>query len=80
MSATQVPVPAQRPVSDVSAPTGWLGLGALTIYLMICHFWPEIVTTFGLPSRAERLTGPNAALLGLVITAAPMSAWSLLVA
>ncbi len=79
MSATQVPVPAQRPVSDVSAPTGWMGLGALTIYLMICHFWPEIVTTFGLPSRAERLTGPNAALLGLVITAAPMIAWSLLV-
>ena len=35
---------------------GWLGLGALTIWVMICHFWPEIVTALGLPSRAERLT------------------------
>ncbi len=68
-----------RPASDVSAITGWLGLGALTVYVMICHFWPEIVVTFGLPSRVERLTGPNAALLGLVVTAAPMVLWSVLV-
>ena len=68
-----------RPPSDVSAVVGWLGLGALTVWVFICHFWPEIVTTFGLPSRAERLTGPNAALTGLVVTAAPMVLWSVFV-
>ena len=54
-----------RPASDVSAITGWLGLGALTVYVMICHFWPEIVVTFGLPSRVERLTEyrPHAGML-----------------
>jgi hypothetical protein len=73
-------VPADpRPSSDVSAVVGWLGLGALTLWVMVCHFWPEIVTTLGLPSRAERLTGPNAALTGLAITAAPMVLWSVLV-
>ena len=73
------PSPALRPPSDVSAITGLLGLGALTCWVMICHFWPEIVGLLGLPSRAERLTGPNAALTGLVICAAPMVLWDVLV-
>ncbi len=68
-----------RPGSDVSAVVGWLGLGALTVWVMVCHFWPELVTALGLPSRAERLTGPNAALAGLVVCAAPMVLWSVLV-
>jgi protein-S-isoprenylcysteine O-methyltransferase Ste14 len=68
-----------RPQSDVSAVVGWLGLASLTLWVMVCHFWPEIVTTLGLPMRAERLTGPNAALTGLLICAGPMVLWSLLV-
>lgn len=74
------PIPAaQRPASDVSAITGLLGLAALGCWILVCHFWPELVSAFNLPSRAERLTGPNAALTGLVACAAPMVLWDLLV-
>ena len=73
------PSAATPPPSDVSAITGLLGLAALTGWIMLCHFWPEIVRTFDLPSRAERLTGPNAALLGLVVCAVPMVLWDVLV-
>jgi len=70
---------ANRPASDISAIVGWLGLGGLVLWVMVCHFWPEIVVALSLPSRAERLTGPNAALMGLVFTALPMVLWSVLV-
>jgi Isoprenylcysteine carboxyl methyltransferase (ICMT) family len=79
MKAQPNPSADLRPSSDVSAIVGWLGFGALTVWVMICHFWPEIVTALGLPSRAERLTGPNAALTGLVVTALPMVLWSVFV-
>lgn len=79
MRSLQTPAADLRPTSDVSAVVGWLGLGALTVWVMICHFWPEIVTATGMPSRPERLTGPNAALTGLVITALPMVLWSVFV-
>lgn len=78
MYARAIPA-VPRPASDVSAVTGWLGLISLTLWIMVCHFWPELVTLFNLPSRAERLTGPNAALTGLVICAAPMVLWEVLV-
>ncbi|MCC6924962.1 DUF1295 domain-containing protein [Novosphingobium sp.] len=78
MNARAIPA-VPRPASDVSAVTGWLGLISLTLWIMVCHFWPELVTLFNLPSRAERLTGPNAALTGLVICAAPMVLWEVLV-
>ena len=73
------PHPDQRPPSDVSGVVGLLGLGALTAWICLCHFWPELVEMLGLPSRAERLTGPNAALTGLVVAALPMAAYELLV-
>ena len=69
----------QRPASDVSGRVGQLGLLALCGWIALCHFWPEIVTAFGLPSRAERLTGPSAALTGLVVAALPMLLYELLV-
>lgn len=73
------PPALQRPQSDVSGVVGLLGLGALCLWIAVCHFWPDIVRQFGLPSRAERLTGPSAALTGLVVAALPMLAWELLV-
>jgi protein-S-isoprenylcysteine O-methyltransferase Ste14 len=79
VSEPQAQTAVPRPSSDVSAVVGWLGLGALTLWIAVCHFWPEIVMALGLPSRAERLTGPNAALAGLAVTAAPMVLWSVLV-
>jgi len=78
MRATATPA-SQRPPSDVSGMVGLLGLLALTGWIVLCHFWPQIVTTFGLPSRAERLTGPSAALTGLVVAATPMLLYELLV-
>lgn len=79
MSA-QSPAPSDpRPASDVSAIVGWLGLAGLGLWVLVCHFWPEIVRTLGLAGPAERLTGPHAALAGLAATALPMVAWSVLV-
>jgi protein-S-isoprenylcysteine O-methyltransferase Ste14 len=46
---------------------------------MVCHFWPQIADAFSLPGPRARLVGPHAALAGLVFTAAPMIAWSVLV-
>ena len=78
MPAPPLPV-VQRPASDVSGMVGLLGLAALVGWIALCHFWPELVTALGLPSRAERLTGPYAALTGLVVAALPMVLYELLV-
>ncbi len=56
-----------------------MGLAGLGLWIVFCHFWPEIAGAFDLAGRRERLTGPNAALMGLVFSAAPMVAWSLIV-
>lgn len=66
-----------RPSSDVSAATGLTGLAGLALWVCLCHFWPELVDVFALDSPRERLTGPNAALMGLVFCALPMIGWSL---
>lgn len=68
-----------RPPSDVSAGVGLAGLAGLCGWVLVCHLWPRIVDLFALPGPRERLTGPNAALLGLVFAALPMVLWSLLV-
>ena len=78
MNAPQIPTPP-RPKSDVSGMVGLVGLVALTGWVLLCHFWPELVDLLGLPARRERLSGPNAALTGLVVCAAPMVLWSLFV-
>lgn len=68
-----------RPHSDVSPAVGLVGLLGLCLWLMVCHFWPEIAEALALPGPRERLVGPNAALMGLVFAAAPMVLWSVLV-
>jgi Protein of unknown function (DUF1295) len=78
MSAQHNAIPP-RPKSDVSGMVGLVGLLALTGWILLCHFWPELVDRFGLPGPRERLSGPNAALMGLAICAAPMVLWSLFV-
>jgi hypothetical protein len=78
MPAPALPV-VQRPASDVSGMVGLLGLAALVGWIALCHFWPELVTALGLPSRAERLTGRYAALTGLVVAGLPMVLYELLV-
>jgi protein-S-isoprenylcysteine O-methyltransferase Ste14 len=78
MSASPPPAD-QRPASDVSSAVGLLGLAGLSVWVLICHFWPEIGAAFDLPGPRERLTGPDAALVGLIAAAVPMVAWSVLV-
>ena len=68
-----------RPQSDVSSGVGLSGLVGLACWIAISHFWPQIADLLALPGPRERLSGPNASLVGLVFTAAPMVAWSVLV-
>jgi protein-S-isoprenylcysteine O-methyltransferase Ste14 len=75
----RVSVAGTRPPSDVSAAVGLTGLAGLCLWIGICHYWPQIGAAFDLPGPRERLTGPNAALMGLVFTALPMVLWSVLV-
>ncbi len=67
------------PKSDVSAGVGLSGLAGLALWLCLAHFWPQIGAALALPGPREQLTGPNAALMGLVFAAAPMVAWSVLI-
>lgn len=64
--------PVRPPESDVSAAVGFWGLAGLTLWILVCHFWPELVTLTGLPLPAARLSGAYAALTGLVAAAVPM--------
>ncbi|MFC0590527.1 methyltransferase family protein [Novosphingobium aquiterrae] len=68
-----------RPSSDVSAAVGLSGIAGLTLWIVVCHFWPQIGAVLDLPGPRERLTGPYAALAGLLFAALPMVLWSLIV-
>ncbi|MEO5598052.1 MAG: protein-S-isoprenylcysteine methyltransferase, partial [Novosphingobium sp.] len=78
MSATE-PFADSRPASDVSPVVGLLGLAGLSAWVMLCHFWPALSAALDLSGPRERLTGPNAALTGLICAALPMVLWSVLV-
>ncbi|MEP6870011.1 MAG: protein-S-isoprenylcysteine methyltransferase, partial [Novosphingobium sp.] len=78
MSATE-PFADSRPASDVSPVVGLLGLAGLSAWIMLCHFWPALSAALDLSGPRERLTGPNAALTGLICAALPMVLWSVLV-
>lgn len=67
-----LPTRPQPPASDVSAAVGLWGVAGLMVWVLICHFWPEITAQFRGGAPAGRLSGPYAALTGLVAAAAPM--------
>ena len=74
------PRPADlRPPSDVSAWVGLVGLLGLGAWVMICRNWPQIADALALPGPRALLSGPYAALSGLVFAGLPMVLWSLLV-
>jgi len=62
----------QPPASDVSAAVGWSGVAGLALWILICHFWPDLAAYFGATGSIGRLSGPYAALAGLVAAAGPM--------
>lgn len=75
--------PERLPPSDVSAWVGWAGLAGLLVWIALCRSYPQLAAMLGLsgelsPTRGV-LSGPYAALAGLVFTALPMVAWSVLV-
>ena len=67
------------PPSDVSAGVGLAGLAGLTLWVMVCRFWPQIVDAFGLAAPREVMDGPTAAMAALLFSGAGMVGWSLLV-
>ncbi|MFM7348725.1 MAG: methyltransferase family protein [Erythrobacter sp.] len=75
--------PVAPPPSDVSAGVGLAGLLGLALWVLFCRSYPAIAEALGLGGAlsAERgvLSGPYAALAGIVFSAVPMAAWSLLV-
>ncbi len=78
MTVSAQPAPP-RPSSDVSPAVGLVGALGLCGWILLCHFYPEIAPHLGLDPARGRLTGPNAALMGLVAAALPMVLWSVLV-
>jgi len=77
--SVQPPAPAQLPASDVSPWVGVVGLATLLGWIAFARLWPALVTAFDLPAPAEPLSGPNSALLAMVLTGLAMAAWSVLV-
>lgn len=67
------------PQSDVSAGVGLAGLLGLFAWILFCRTYPLTAGLLALPGRHEVLSGPHAALMGLVFTAVPMALWSLVV-
>jgi protein-S-isoprenylcysteine O-methyltransferase Ste14 len=67
------------PRSDVSVAVGLAGLAGLFAWIMICRNWAGLAETFGIPGPRAPLSGPYAALLGVVFSGLPMIAWSVLV-
>ncbi|MFN3990076.1 MAG: methyltransferase family protein [Erythrobacter sp.] len=86
MSAS-LPIPAASdralPDSDVSSAVGFVGLAGLLAWIIFCRSYPAIAAMVGLDGEFSGargvLSGPNAALAGLIFSAVPMALWSVLV-
>ena len=71
--------PSRLPTSDVSSRVGFVGLATLLGWIALCRLWPDFAPVLDLPRPDERLSGPNAALTGMVLTGLAMALWSLFV-
>ncbi|MFO6445532.1 methyltransferase family protein [Erythrobacter sp. NE805] len=85
MSAPLSPAPTPRPAppaSDVSTGVGIAGVAGLLVWIAFCRSYPTIAGALGLGGAlsGERgvLSGPYAALAGIVFIAVPMALWSVL--
>jgi protein-S-isoprenylcysteine O-methyltransferase Ste14 len=75
MSVQQDP----RPVSDVSAGVGLVGLLGLFAWILVCRNWAAVADLLDLATPREPMSGPYAALAALAFSATPMVLWSLLI-
>lgn len=75
--------PCAPPPSDVSVGVGLAGLIGLFVWIVLCRSYPDIAAALGLAGGLSGargvLSGPYAALAGMVFTAMPMVFWSVLV-
>jgi protein-S-isoprenylcysteine O-methyltransferase Ste14 len=71
--------PTALPKSDVSSLVGLVGLVTLLGWIAFARAWPALAGALALPNEGEVLSGPNSALLAMVLTGFAMAAWSLLV-
>ncbi len=71
------PVPARPPVSDVSPWVGLVGLVTLLGWIVFARNWPAIADMFGMADTRGPLSGPNSALMAMVLTGLAMAAWSI---
>lgn len=78
MSA-QASAPAKLPAGDVSPWVGLVGVATLVGWIAFARLWPEFAAALDLPGPRGRLSGPNSALLAMVLTGFAMAAWSVLV-
>jgi protein-S-isoprenylcysteine O-methyltransferase Ste14 len=85
-SGAATPAPPARPAlpaSDVSGAVGLVGLAGLFAWILFCRSYPEIAAMLGIGGDFSHargvLSGPNAALAGLLFSGVPMALWSVLV-
>jgi len=78
MSAPQS-TPARLPASDVSPWVGLVGLAVLLGWIAFARLWPEIAAALDVSGQRGVLSGPNSALMAMVLTGLAMAAWSSLV-
>lgn len=71
--------PARLPVSDVSPWVGLVGLVTLLGWIAFARAWPSLAPMLGLPAQRGVLSGPNSALLAMILAGLAMAVWSLVV-
>lgn len=71
--------PSRLPASDVSPWVGLVGLLTLVTCIILARSLPELMAMLGIEWTRGRLSGPNAALLAMILTGLAMAAWSVLV-
>ena len=74
-----IPVPPRPPASDVSPWVGFVGIATLFGWIAFARLWPEFAAAFDLPGPRGVLSGPNSALVAMILTGLAMAAWSLLI-
>jgi protein-S-isoprenylcysteine O-methyltransferase Ste14 len=73
------PVSPRLPASDVSPWVGFVGIATLFGWIAFARLWPELAAAFDLPGPRGVLSGPNSALLAMILAGLAMAAWSLVV-
>jgi protein-S-isoprenylcysteine O-methyltransferase Ste14 len=82
-SHTSAAAPPVLPPTDVSNGVGLVGLAGLLAWIIFCRSYPAVAEALGIGGAFSGarglLSGPNAALAGLLFSALPMALWSICV-